>query len=125
MSNQEHIPTLTDASFESKVLSAKRPTIVMCTAPWNKPGTLSKNNFETLSKEFADRVQTFTLNVNDHPTVISHYEVSSLPAWLLMHQGDVHDTVQGLVPQPRQRKLFELAAELNAEENEHEHDILR
>lgn len=116
MSQQDTITALTDANFEAQALRATQPVIVAITSPWNQGTSMMEPALLALAKEFSSRVTTFRVNVDEHPMVVAHYEATTLPTLLLVHDGMVHETLEGALPKPRIRQLYESATDLLEED---------
>jgi thioredoxin 1 len=100
---------LTDATFDREVLRSDRPVIVAFQAPWSAASTACVASLERVSGEYEGDVPTFSLNVDDDPIVVSHYDLRQLPALALYSAGAVVATHEGMISEDELRALYERA----------------
>jgi len=53
---------------------------------------------EAIATQYTGRLTVGKLNVDEHPTVAQRYGITSIPALVFFHKGQVIDTVVGAVP---------------------------
>lgn len=104
MSN-ELLGTATDANFESEVLKSDKPVLVDFWAPWCGPCKALGPVIEEIAAQYKDNVKVMKLNVDDNQKTAINYAVRSIPTIILFNNGNVMDTLIGLVPKARLEEL--------------------
>ena len=88
----------TDANFQEKVLSSDKLTVVDFWAEWCGPCRAIGPVIEELSKEYDGKVNVGKVNVDHNPQLSINYGVTSIPAVLLLINGQVVDKLVGAQP---------------------------
>ena len=86
---------ITDATFDSEVLSFSGPVLVDCWAPWCGPCRMVGPVLEQLASEYAGRVKIAKLNVDENPQTASRYAIRSIPTMFLFNRGEMVDNMVG------------------------------
>ncbi len=105
----ENIHTFTDSNFESLVTkgSTSMPVLVDFWAEWCGPCRRLTPTVEALAKEFSGKVTVGKMNVDENPVVPSQFSIRGIPTLLLFKQGQVVESVVGLVGKDDLKKLIE------------------
>jgi thioredoxin 1 len=90
--------TITTSNFEHEVIQAPGPVLIDFWAPWCGPCRLVGPVVEAIATQYAGRLTVGKLNVDEHPTVAQRYGITSIPALVFFHDGQVMETVVGAVP---------------------------
>lgn len=86
----------TDANFASDVLEAKELVVVDFYADWCGPCKMMAPIIDELANAYTD-VKIGKLNVDDSPQTAKNYRVMSIPTLIFVKNGQVVDTIVGLV----------------------------
>ena len=100
MSNQ-YVTAATDDNFDAEVLKSSKPVLVDFWAPWCGPCKAVGPIVEELADQFKDSVKVMKLNVDDSSKTAQNYNVRSIPTLILFKEGQIVDTLIGLVPKER------------------------
>ena len=98
MTHNANTLTLTEETFAREVLDSDRPVLVDFWAAWCGPCRALSPIVEELAAEFEGRVKVGKLNVDDNPGVAGRYGIRSIPTLLVFQQGNLADSVIGVVP---------------------------
>ena len=90
--------TITTSNFEHDVLHAPGPVLIDFLGPWCGPCRLIGPVVEEIATQYAGRLTVGKLNVDEHPAVAQRYGITSIPALVFFHEGQVRETVVGAVP---------------------------
>ncbi len=88
--------SLTDSSFEEKVLQASGPALVDFWAEWCGPCKMLTPVLEKLSKENEGKIQIFKVNVDECQQLAVQFNIRSIPTLLFFKDGQVQEQVVGL-----------------------------
>lgn len=89
---------VSDATFESEVISSDQPVLVDFWAEWCAPCKMIAPLVEDLAGEFAGKMKFVKLNVDDSPDTAAKYGVRGIPTLLIFHDGQPVDQLVGAVP---------------------------
>ena len=87
---------INDASFETEVLKAAKPTLVDFWAEWCGPCLKLAPTVDQLADDYEGRAVVGKLNVDENPTVAARFQIRGIPTLLVLKDGQVADTVVGL-----------------------------
>ena len=96
-----NIPEISDANFETEVLSAGQPVLVDFWAPWCGPCRMIAPILDQLSAENGDVIKIFKVNIDESPKTAATYEVSAIPTIMLFKAGQVVERFVGVQPKYR------------------------
>ena len=87
----------TDENFEAEVLNNDGLVLVDFYADWCGPCKMMAPIVDELAEEYAGSVKIGKLNVDDSPATSAKYKVMTIPTLLFIKNGEVVDTVVGVV----------------------------
>jgi len=97
---------LEQQDFETKVLKAEKPVLVEFGAPWCGPCRLLEPVLEELAGEYGDRVDFYTVDVDQSPQLAMQHAVMGVPTVMLFGEGKLVERMTGFRPRKALEKLF-------------------
>ena len=86
---------VTDDNFSEEVLSSTQPVLVDFNATWCGPCREMEPVLAHLSLNYEGRLKVAKLDVDDNPATAEKYNISAIPALVLIHGGQEVDRVTG------------------------------
>lgn len=97
--------------FNDVVLQDDAPVLVDFWAPWCGPCRAMSDIVDDVADEVAGRATVVKANVDETAATAARYGVQSIPAFVVLRNGEVQDQFSGVVP--RERLLAALQPHLN------------
>lgn len=94
--SEANIVTVTDATFEERVLKADRPVLVKFEAEWCGPCHAMKPTINELASEYGDRVTIATLDIDQNNQTPYRFGVRGVPTVMLFNKGTIVGQKVGL-----------------------------
>lgn len=94
----DKIAHLTADSFATAVSGSDKPLLVDFWAPWCGPCKAIAPILEELATELDGKVKIAKVNVDEADGVAAKYSIRAIPTMLLFKNGQVADTIVGLLP---------------------------
>jgi len=93
-----NLEELNDNNFEQVVLKSQTPVVVDFWAQWCGPCRKIAPVLEQIQQEFIDSVKIVKLDTEKYPNIANEYGVASLPSVLVFKNGEVKETMVGMMP---------------------------
>lgn len=90
---------LTDANFESEVISSDQPVLVDFWAEWCMPCRMLAPTIEKLADQFAGKVKVGKVDTDSNRDVSVQYGISAIPTVILFKDGQVVQKFVGVTPE--------------------------
>lgn len=87
--------SITDAKFETDVLSSGQPVIVDFWAEWCGPCKALSPLVDEVASEMGDKVKILKMNIDENPQTPTKYGVRGIPTLMVFKDGQVTDTKVG------------------------------
>ncbi|MFL5337245.1 MAG: thioredoxin [Geminicoccaceae bacterium] len=97
----ESVKQVTDASFASDVLAAKRPVLVDFFADWCGPCHALAPALERIASNRAGEVSVVKLDVDANPEATLRFGIKGLPTLMLFKGGQPVASQVGVLPKAR------------------------
>jgi thioredoxin len=107
--SQGHVVELTEANFE-KVVNGGKVTLVDFWAVWCGPCRTMEPIIERLAAKLGGSVNFGKLNVDEHSSIATKYEVQSIPTFMMFKNGAPVDAVIGTMPEAALEQRIRRAA---------------
>lgn len=90
--------TLTDSTFQARVIESPIPALVDFWAAWNSTCKALAPSLDLLAGEYAGRVLIAKLDVDANPQTAALFAVMTVPTLLLFHRGRAVERINGYRP---------------------------
>ena len=97
----EFVGVATDDNFEGEVLKSDKLVLIDFWAPWCGPCKAVGPIVEELALQLKDSVKVMKVNVDESQKTAIKYGVRSIPTLILFKEGNVLDTLVGLIPKDK------------------------
>ncbi len=101
----DKVKTFTDSNFEEE--TKQGVVLVDFWAEWCGPCRRLAPTVDALAQDFDGRATVAKLNVDENPQVPGKYAVRGIPALLLFKDGQLADTIVGLVAKDTIAEMIE------------------
>ncbi|MEV8532267.1 thioredoxin [Streptomyces sp. NPDC051211] len=92
------LKNVTDADFDTEVLSSDKPVLVDFWAAWCGPCRQIAPSLEAIAAEYGDQIEIVKLNIDENPATAAKYGVMSIPTLNVYQNGEVAKTIVGAKP---------------------------
>ncbi len=89
------VSQVSDDNFESEVLQSETPVLVDFWAPWCGPCRMLGPTIDQVAEEFDGKAKFVKVNVDENPSISSHYNIKGIPTLLLFKDGVIKDQIVG------------------------------
>ena len=98
---------ITDAAFDESVLKSDLPVLVDFWAPWCGPCRAVGPIVDEISKDYADRLRMFKMNVDENSITPAKYGIRAIPTLIIFKNGQVAAQHTGSMPKEEICKILE------------------
>ena len=103
----DNVQTFTDGNFDDSVLKSGAPVMVDFWAEWCGPCRRLAPTVDALATDYTGKLTVGKLNVDDNPNTAFKFQIRGIPALLLFKDGQVVESVVGLVPKEDLKKVID------------------
>ncbi len=91
------VTTITDAEFETEVLTADLPVLVYFWASWCGPCQLMSPLINLAATKYSDRLKVVKMEIDPNPLTVKQYQVEGVPALRLIKDNEVLASSEGVI----------------------------
>ncbi len=88
---------VSDTSFDEDVLNSELPVLIDYWAEWCGPCKMIAPVLEEIAEEYAGKIKTVKINIDDNPQAPTRYGIRSIPTLMVFRDGEVLGTKIGAV----------------------------
>ncbi|MBD2209866.1 thioredoxin [Calothrix sp. FACHB-156] len=89
--------TVTDAEFETEVLTADLPVLVYFWASWCGPCRLMSPLINLAATKYSDRLKVVKMEIDPNPLTVKQYQVEGVPALRLIKENALLASSEGVI----------------------------
>lgn len=93
-----NINEVNEENFEQEVLKVSNPVLVDFSTPWCGPCRKLTPLLEQIQNEYSSSVKVVKVDADKNLEIVKEYGISSFPSILIFKDGDVKETMVGLMP---------------------------
>ncbi len=101
------IISVSESTFEEKVLNADVPVLVDFTAQWCPPCKIIHPYLEEIAADYAGRAIVAQVNVDNNQALAQEFNVTGIPSLFVIKDGEIVDSVVGLREKPVLEKMLD------------------
>ena len=104
--NTTLVVEITEANYE-EVARSQKVVLILFWAPWSAPDRAIAPIIDAVSKDYAGRVKTGKINVDENPELSRKFNIKGIPTVVVLKDGSEQDRVVGLVPKKKISDLLD------------------
>jgi thioredoxin 1 len=99
---------INESSLRESIENSQKPILIDFYATWCGPCKMSEPLVEKFSEENLEVLDVYKVNVDENQLIAKEYGIKSIPAFVLVHEGEVKNK---LIGSPTKEKLEKLISE--------------
>ncbi len=99
--------TITDAEFETEVLTSDLPVLVYFWASWCGPCQLMAPLINAAATQYSDRLKIVKIEIDPNPITVKQYSVEGVPALRLIKGKELLESIEGVIGKEKLLQLLD------------------
>jgi len=99
--------SVTDAEFETNVLSSDQPVLVDFWAEWCGPCRMIAPSVEAVAEQYEGKAGVYKMNVDENMNVPQQYGIRGIPTLIVFKGGQEQERIVGAVSREAIAKVVE------------------
>ncbi len=95
------VETVTTANYDNEVANSELPVLIDFNADWCGPCKMMGPVVSELSETYAGKVKIASVNVDMEPDLAEKFNVMSIPAFVVVKNGEKVDSAVGAMPKEK------------------------
>lgn len=104
--NLPSVIQITDDNYDEAIHS-QSVVLLLFWAPWSAPDRAMVPVFDAVSADFAGRVKTGKINVDENPKLSKQFNIKGIPTLVVLKDGTEQERIVGLVPKKKISDLLD------------------
>ena len=93
-----NVKLISEAQFEAEVIQSSNAVVADFYATWCGPCKILSPRLDRLAGSFTNEIKFVKINVDAAPNLAQHFNIHAIPTLLFFKNGQVVDSMVGLVP---------------------------
>ncbi|MGB1216313.1 MAG: thioredoxin [Saprospiraceae bacterium] len=106
---------ITEANFNELVAESKIPVLLDFYADWCGPCKILGPIIDELAEEYDGKALVAKVNTELNPGLSQHFRIKSIPTMMMIHEGELKERFQGLIPKPNLAEILDEYIKANDE----------
>ena len=103
----DNVIEITDTNFQEEVGNSQTPVLLDFWAEWCMPCRMVAPIVEDLAGEYAGKVKFGKVDTDTNRQTAMNFQIQAIPTLMLFKDGDVAETIVGLVSKQRIEEIVE------------------
>lgn len=104
--NATKVVQITEENYD-EVVQSQKVVLILFWAPWSAPDRAIAPVIDAVSADYAGRVKTGKINVDENPTLSKKFNIKGIPTLVVLKEGSERERIVGLVAKKKISDLLD------------------